>query len=275
MWVLEYLRLLNVEQKQPSLPFLKKLMKRHRLVFPFENVSKLLIDQYEKKPIITVDEFLDRRKNYDMGGTCYTLNIQFARLLRELGYVVSYIRPGNEHLALLVGLADSKKVWYVDVGTTAPILAPLPLGIERQTPIFAGEKVHLRKGEEPHTFTYVRTIGGRQVSKKWAFRSDQRYTIDDLVQPIQQSFLENGPYMSCIRIDKWCEHKQRMLSLKNTVLTMRGGGSKTERSIKSLEEMKAVLQDTFHLPKLPVLEAVEQLEARGHFLIQKSANIQS
>lgn len=261
-WVHRYLSYLQIPLREPSLVYLKQLLKAHRHVFPFENVSKLHWDKYAKNRLIRVEDFLNRFESFQTGGTCFTLNIQFARLLKAIGFRVQYILPGGDHLALLVTLNEEKNLWYVDAGTPTPMLAPVSLtNGEKQTPIFAGERVIVKKTSGNGRYEYVRSIGGRQVSKPLPFQINVRNTLDDLIDPIKASFQTDAPYMTQLRIDKWCNHRQIMISLKNDRLTLRNrNGGKTERQIKSLADLQEVMQNVFYLPKLPVNRAVETLQ---------------
>lgn len=276
-WVHDYLKLLGISEKQASKPYLKHLLSAHRHVFPFENIGKLV---FHDQASVTedVEHFLWRYRRYHTGGTCIILNLQFSRLLKALGFQVFFLKPGGDHMALLVLAPETGEPLYVDVGTPIPLLTPLPLNKHRQThvPLFAGEKVILMAGDQEGEYTYIRTIADRIVDRKWAFSIDRRYSLSDFRDTIRQSYQPDAQYMQQLRCEKWDVRKRRMLSLKNKELTMRThNGGKIKRSMKSREDLLEVLAETFSLPKLPAKKALDKLEENGHLLWNKDRHISS
>ncbi|SDI83866.1 arylamine N-acetyltransferase [Natribacillus halophilus] len=265
-WVQDYLQVLGTPHKKASTPYLKNLMNAHRHVFPFENVGKLTFNG-EAFVTADVESFLWRHRRYHTGGTCITLNLQFSRLLDALGFQVFFLKPGGDHMALLVRAPESGQPFYVDVGTPVPLLTPLPLSKHKQTrvPLFAGEKVILMAGEKEGEYTYIRTIADRIVDRKWGFSIDHRYQLHDFQDLIHRSYEPSAPYMQQLRCEKWCARKRRMLSLKNKELTIRTHtGGKIKRELKTRAELLEALVSTFSLPKLPAETALDKLEENGH-----------
>ncbi|MBB6449568.1 arylamine N-acetyltransferase [Geomicrobium halophilum] len=265
-WVKDYLQRLGLQKKEASTPYLKHLLRAHRHVFPFENIGKIA---FGNQAFVTedVESFLWRHRRYHTGGTCVALNLQFSRLLDALGFQVFFLKPGGDHMALLVLKPESGEPLYVDVGTPTPLLTPLPLNEHKQTqiPLFAGEKVILKAGENEGEYVYIRAIADRIVDRKWAFYIHEHYQLPDFQELIHSSFKPEAPYMQQLRCEKWCRHKRRMLSLKNKELTIRSyKGGKMKKVLKTRAELLAVLAKTLALPELPAHEALERLEEGGH-----------
>jgi len=84
-----YLRALGVSRRDPALAALDELVAAHLARIPFENVSKLYYrKRYELTSVPEIERFLDGVEQYHFGGTCYTNNFHFFRLLASLGYDV-------------------------------------------------------------------------------------------------------------------------------------------------------------------------------------------
>jgi N-hydroxyarylamine O-acetyltransferase len=121
--------------KAPHLDYetLRTLHRAHMLAVPFENLDIVPLH----RPIhldqqALWDKLILRRR----GGFCYELNGQFAWLLKEVGFEVTYLNArvysgsgqrGREfdHLTLLVKIPELAEVWLADVGFGDSFLEPL------------------------------------------------------------------------------------------------------------------------------------------------------
>ena len=119
-----YLRRIDYRKPvKPDVETLRGLQRAHMLHVPFEN-----LDIGWKRPIQLTDEALwNKIIGQRRGGFCYELNGLFARLLKEIGFDVTYLnaRVYNhkgqlgidfDHLALLVNVPDEATRWLADVG---------------------------------------------------------------------------------------------------------------------------------------------------------------
>jgi N-hydroxyarylamine O-acetyltransferase len=108
---------------KPDAQTLCGLQLAHMLHVPFENLD---IDM--NRPIQLSEEALwNKIVVQNRGGFCYELNGLFAWLLKQIGFVVTYLnarvynRAGElgsdfDHLALLVGIPNQSTRWLADVG---------------------------------------------------------------------------------------------------------------------------------------------------------------
>jgi N-hydroxyarylamine O-acetyltransferase len=108
---------------KPDVQTLHGLQLAHMLHVPFENLDIGL-----KRPIRLSEEALWHKIIVQKrGGFCYELNGLFARLLKEIGFDVTYLnarvhnREGElgidyDHLALLVKIPGQSERWLADVG---------------------------------------------------------------------------------------------------------------------------------------------------------------
>ena len=119
-----YLARLNYSiSVKPDAETLHGLQFAHLLNVPFENLDIGL-----KRPIQLSEEALwEKIIVHKRGGFCYELNGLFARLLKQIGFDVTYLngrvfnREGNlgidfDHLALLVRVPSQSVRWLADVG---------------------------------------------------------------------------------------------------------------------------------------------------------------
>src|SRR5688572_25793446 len=124
MEITTYLRRIDYSKPiKPDAQTLRGLQLAHMLHIPFENLDIGL-----GRPIRLSEEALWNKFIVEKrGGFCYELNGLFARLLKEIGFEVTYLnaRVYNhkgelgidfDHLALLVGVPDQSRRWLADVG---------------------------------------------------------------------------------------------------------------------------------------------------------------
>jgi N-hydroxyarylamine O-acetyltransferase len=113
---------------------LRDLHQAHLLAVPFENLDIGL-----KRPIrLDEDALWNKIVTHKRGGFCYELNGLFARLLKQIGFNVTYLngrvynRKGGlgidfDHLALLVTVSGIPMRWLADVGFGDSFTEPLDL----------------------------------------------------------------------------------------------------------------------------------------------------
>jgi N-hydroxyarylamine O-acetyltransferase len=135
MEITTYLRRIDYSEPiKPDAQTLRGLQLAHMLHVPFENLDIGL-----GRPIRLSEEALWNKIIVEKrGGFCYELNGLFARLLKEIGFEVTYLnaRVYNQkgelgidfdHLALLVGVPDQSRRWLADVGFGDSFNEPLNL----------------------------------------------------------------------------------------------------------------------------------------------------
>ncbi|SDH54918.1 Arylamine N-acetyltransferase [Alteribacillus persepolensis] len=267
-WTNDYLDTLQLKRETPSKKYLKKIIRAHVRTFPFENVSKLwLYERYQDKaPIPSVEQFLEGYWKYQTGGTCFALNACLFDLLTSLGFEGYLIRPGEEHMAMIIYDPDVKgRRLYVDVGTTAPLFDPIPFqGRKQLIPPFAGEKLLFLPGSNEGEYTYIRVRGGQIIDKKWTFSIYDSVTREDFKPFVKATFREDAVFMNVLRCQRWEPEKRRGLSLVNRKFMIKNGnGGVLTKTISDENALRQVLNEEFHMPKLPVSIAVEVLQKKG------------
>ncbi|MFB4163700.1 arylamine N-acetyltransferase [Alteribacillus sp. JSM 102045] len=267
-WQSDYLQTLNLKKETPSRKYLKKIIRAHVRTFPFENVSKLIMhDQYKgAAPIPSVKKFLEDHWNYHTGGTCFALNSCLFDLLLSLGFKGYLIRPGEEHMAIIIRDPErNERLLYVDVGTTAPLFDPIPFrGRKHSIPPFAGEKLLFLPGENHGEYTYIRVRGDQITDKKWTFSVFNEMKLEDFAPWVTSTFQQEAVFMNVLRCQLWQPEKRRGLSLVNRRFTIRNGsGGVLTKMLPNRNALQQVLMEDFKMPKLPAAEALDILEKKG------------
>lgn len=163
----QYLELLGVERRAPSLEFLSELQASHLIHVPFEN-----LDVFHRRGVSTDVEVSVEKVIGGRGGWCFELNGAFGWLLREIGFETDYVScrvlgddgwgPPLDHCALLVHL-DGQRV-FVDVGFGDCCIVPVPL----ESGSFDGvpRSVQCKVSDEGFVIT-ERQLDGSWVDQLW------------------------------------------------------------------------------------------------------------
>jgi len=121
------------EPVRPDVETLKGLHRAHMLAVPFENLDIIPLHRPIKLDESSLwDKIVLRRR----GGFCYELNGMFAWLLKQVGFIVTYLdarvfnRDGVlgidfDHLTLLVSVPGEPGRWLADVGFGDSFVEPL------------------------------------------------------------------------------------------------------------------------------------------------------
>ncbi|WP_162487632.1 arylamine N-acetyltransferase [Paenibacillus sp. LC231] len=276
-WANNYLQYIQVPIREASLEYLTEICTAHHQRVPFENITTLLqYQEYHQKGRLEQDEkrFVDQLWQLNAGGTCYMINSSLHQLLNQLGFETRYTLLGGGHVGLLVRIPGEQEEVYVDCGNSAPFFEPVRLESDpEQVSQYAGIEVRLRPGDEPGTYTYYRYADGRLITELvWSFDTRVTYQFDDFQPAIASYFQPNDLFTSSLRCQLWQLDQQRSLSLVDNVLSIRYANGKVEKRILSdLSELREVIDHEFHLPKLPVEDAVKVLQELGFNIFKGSA----
>ncbi|MFK4998483.1 arylamine N-acetyltransferase [Bacillus sp. N9] len=124
-----YLKYLRLDREKPSLNYLQRLIQHQLSLIPYESFSKFHYYSLAPDYIPPLPVFIQNLLDKGWGGTCFTLNMNFARLLTELDFQCSYLQVEPGHLAIMIEFQNRK--YYVDVGYGSPIMKPLELEAKR------------------------------------------------------------------------------------------------------------------------------------------------
>lgn len=137
-----YLEVLGLAAERPTLGALKRLVRAHLLRIPFETISKLYyLHRIGLRDVPPLGLYLEGIRRFGFGGTCYSNNLHFSRLLRALGYhavLCGADMPSGEDVHAAIVVTIRAHDWLIDTGYAAPLLAPLALDLERVQEVRAG-----------------------------------------------------------------------------------------------------------------------------------------
>ncbi|PSL45194.1 arylamine N-acetyltransferase [Salsuginibacillus halophilus] len=269
-WVQTYLHHLQQTLQQPSRTYLRQLMRAHLAVFPFENFHKLTRAPHEQPDELLGDPetFLQAHETAHAGGTCFSLNMNFGRLLEALNFSVGWISPGGWHTALIVTDPENPRVlWYVDVGTGAPMFQPVSFtGRRTDVPSFAGEKVFFLPTGELGSYAYIRAQEGKLLERKWTFSVYDTKQQAELMPAARASFHPEATFLNELRCERKLPEQRKVLLLKDRWFIIRtSAGARLERELRSKEEGAAVIANEMKCEKLApaYLQAVEHMAQNG------------
>ncbi len=218
-----YLAVLHVEHAAPGMVALRRLVRAQLLRVPFETVSKLwYLRRYGLRDVPDLDLYLDGIRRHRFGGTCFSNNLHFWRLLRALGYEATLCgadMPSGPDVHAAIAVTVGGRDWLVDAGNAAPFLAPLPLDVDRPQEVRYGVD---RWVLQP------RDGGGRSRSEVWrAGEQVHGYTLkpgqvspDRFDRVVRDSFRPQATFMNAVLLVRcFPRHLVRILNLEVTRAT--------------------------------------------------------
>ena len=234
-----------------SLRTLRGLHQAHLLGVSYENLDVQLGEQVTLDSSAVFEKIVERKR----GGWCYEMNGLFAWALRELGFDISLVAgaagrkergAGAEmnHLAILVHL---DKTYLADVGFGNGFIAPLALEEGTHTDgrfPFALNRLDAQwwrftnRPQSPDTFDFRETPYEMRAfsEKNAALQSDpESYFVQNLV---------------CHRFTQ-----EGVVTLRGAMLTTFTPSEIREQTVRSRDELAAILRTTFELetPHIDVL----------------------
>lgn len=234
----------------PDAQTLRGLHRAHMQHIPFENLDIGL-----QRPILLDEESLwDKIILHGRGGFCYELNGLFARLLKKIGFQVTYLnarvynRQGElgiqfDHLALVVQPPCPDKRWLADVGFGDSFNEPLSFDepeIQEQ-----GLRAYRLEQTQNGYATWQRNYDG-----SW----ERHYFFD--LQPHQFPqeyesacvYHQTSPLSSFTRgsiISKATPNGR--ISLEDGWLILTENGQRSERPVENREEYQALIKQYFNI----------------------------
>ncbi len=255
----EYIQYLKLTREAPSLNYLQRLIQRHLSYIPYETFSKFHYFNHHSSFVPSLQEFVQNLVEKGWGGTCYTLNINFSRLLGELGFACSLVRVSPGHLAIMVVFNERK--YYVDVGYGSPITKPVELESKRRHVLhgFGEEIIFTQKTID--RYEVDRRSNGKTFVKKeieWNPLTEEDITGDILASYADENHNKTMRRMTAVRFNGHECYFLRDQSIK--VMNYR---NIREIQLRDLDKWKSIVQDIYQIDADSLVESVEFLEKRG------------
>lgn len=244
-------------------PGLHELVSSHLIKVPFENVSLLCAGDPAAGTLPSIESFLARIQEQDLGGTGFPIALHFAELLRFLDYDVELMAADvggapRSHAVLRVKHEDES--YLIDVGYAAPFYHPISL-----------ERLPLRVPHGDLTYTVDHHVSGPASVEVVTYRGNTRVQSyvakppaigpDGFVTGIQRAGAPNARLMRSLQISRF--FASRILEVVDNTLITTHHNITTTTPIQSLDELEVIVREQLQLPRVPVRQAVEALRTRG------------
>lgn len=261
----DYLNYLKLEKETPSLNYLQRLIQQHLSRIPYETFSKFHYFQKHSNYVPPIEVFVENLKEKGWGGTCYTLNMNFSRLLSQLGFTCSLVRVNPGHLAIMVTL--DQRQYYVDVGYGSPIMKPVELEAKRKHVLHGfGEEIAFTQ-KTMDKFEIDRRSNGKSFVKKeieWTPLSET-----DIIEDIQQSYVDDDANTTMRRISAVRFNGHECYFLRDHTIKVMTYRNIREIQMKDFNKWKTTVQEVYQIDEHSLLESVQFLKERGVVLFEK------
>ncbi|WP_335869439.1 arylamine N-acetyltransferase [Bacillus sp. 2205SS5-2] len=253
-----YVNHLYLQKEPPGGNYLQRLIQHHLLRIPYETISKFHYFVHGPQPIPAFSEFMDNLEHQHWGGTCFTLNINFARLLNELGFQTNYVRVNPGHLGLMVTLEGRR--YYVDVGYGSPIMKPVVLDQKKFQVLHGfGEEITFTQ-KDYDVFEIDRRSNGKSFVKKrieWKPLTEAEISTD-----IDQSYEDSADNQNMRRITAVKFQGNTCYYLKNESLKVMTYRNIREYQMRSYPKWRDAVQKVYGFQDEALEAAVKFLQDR-------------
>ncbi|MGE8205308.1 arylamine N-acetyltransferase [Heyndrickxia sp. NPDC080065] len=261
----DYLRYLKIDIESPSLNYLQRLIQQHLSRIPYETFSKFHYYKEKTNFVPALDVFVKNLIERGWGGTCYTLNINFSRLLSHLGFPVSLVRVTPGHLAIMVTL--EKRQFYVDVGYGSPIMKPVELEAKRRHVLhgFGEEIIFIQKSTD--RFEIDRRSNGKSFVKKeieWC-----PLTEEDIQSDIMKSYIDDDQNTTMRRITAVRFNGHECYFLRDRSIKVMTYRNIREIQMRDIDKWKTTIQEVYQIDENSLDESIQFLSERGVALFGK------
>lgn len=257
--VQNYLKILRLDEDPPTLNFLQRLIQHHLSIVPYETFSKFYYATKGDDYIPSLSTFVENLQNKGWGGTCFTLNINFARLLQHLGFECALVRVHPGHIAIMVTIGERQ--FYIDVGYGAPIMKPVELAAKNRHVLhgFGEEIVFTKKSKDGYEIDR-RSNGKSFVKKEIEWRP---LTEKDIDADILESYEDSDQNITMRRIQAVRFHGHECYFLRNRVMKVMTLRHISEYQMRDWDKWRKTVQDVYHLDPTSLRESVQFLAERG------------
>lgn len=261
----DYLGYLKIDKEPPTLNYLQRLIQNHLSRIPYETFSKFHYFRENSSYVPSLKIFVANLLDKGWGGTCYTLNMNFSRLLSLLGFDCSLVRVNPGHLAIMVTIENNR--FYVDVGYGSPIMKPVELEGRRRHVLHGfGEEITFTQKTNDR-FEVDRCSNGKSFVKKeieWA-----PLTEEDIIKDIQCSYCDNDKNTTMRRITAVRFNGHECYFLRDHSIKVMTYRNIREIQMRDFEKWKKTVQEVYQIDENSLEESVQFLEERGVRLFGK------
>jgi N-hydroxyarylamine O-acetyltransferase len=254
-----YLNLLGVRRKKPGLQALSELVEAHLFTIPFENISKLFyrVDR-NVRVLPNLELFLEGIEKFHFGGTCYTNNYYFYRLLESLGYEIKLcgadMSNPDVHIVSIVTLGEHE--YLVDVGYAAPFWMPIPVNLDTDFIIPMGSDRYVLKTKDAAGYSKMELYRDGILKHGYLVKPYPRQ-IQEFEHVIVDSFRNDATFMNALLLAKFSP--KRSYVVHNLTAIEYQDTKSSNRKLKSTDELIHVVDELFGIPEKFTAEVIKQL----------------
>jgi arylamine N-acetyltransferase len=255
----KYLSILRVDQEEPSLDHLRRLVHAQLIQVPFENISKLFLKKTLNASFVpSLEDHLDGIARFNFGGTCYANNPYFAELLRYCDYDVDLLgadmtRP-DVHMVSVVRLEGRE--YLVDVGYGAPFYAPMPLDLDRDQEILWGENRYVLHPRDEEGRSRMDQHRDGTLVHGYLAKPEPRQ-IGDFAKVIGESYTDAATFMNVVVVERF--FPGRSLRFHNFDLKESTPDATTITRLADKQELAAAIAQSCGFPGEVVREAIADI----------------
>ncbi|WP_100330214.1 arylamine N-acetyltransferase [Bacillus xiapuensis] len=263
--VSSYLQRLRIGKEQPSLNYLQRLIQHHLSFIPYETFSKFHYYNQNHRDIPSFSVYVKNLEDRGWGGTCYSLNVNFARLLQRLGFTCSFVRVLPGHAAIMVIMEGRR--FYVDVGYGSPIIRPIELESRHRHVLHGfGEEIIFTNRNEKNFLLERRANGKTFVTKQIHWLP---LTEEELKEDICASYQDADHNITMRRISAVRFNGNDCYFLRNHTLKVINYRHIKARHFQEKEQWKKAVAESFQVDEQALEESILFLEKRGVRLFAK------
>lgn len=255
----QYLQHLRLRREEPNLNYLQRLIQHHLSFIPYETFSKFQYFSLAPDYIPPLPVFVQNMVEKGWGGTCYTLNMNFARLLSLLGYDCSLVKVEPGHLAIMVMIQDRK--YYVDVGYGSPIMKPVDLEAKTRHHMHGfGEEIIFTK-LSLDTYEIDRRSNGKSFVKKqiiWKPLSEK-----DITDDIRSSYLDSDDNITMRRITAVRFNGHQCYFLRNNSMKIMTFRNISEVKMNDFGKWEKLVGEVYQVDSESLVDSIQFLAERG------------
>ena len=245
----KYLDILNVHVDKPDKFTLKELITSHLSKIPFENISKVY---YNKKfglnYIPAFENYIKGIVEYHFGGTCYTNNYYFARLLDYLGYNVRLcgadMSKPDVHVVSIVTIEDRE--YIVDVGYAAPFLEAMPRDLAVDYEINFGEDRYVLLPKDVNGYSQLQHYKNGSLVHGYAVNPKAR-DISEFESVISASYSEKSSFMNSIMLVKYGNKSSNLIRNFSSIEFQNNSYKKIK--LRDRDELAEEIKNIFGIPE--------------------------
>ena len=255
----QYLGLLGVSRRAPSLDALRELVAAHLTRIPFENITKLHYRRHlGLNGLIPLSLYLDGIERYHFGGTCYPNNFHFYSLLASLGYEVKLCGAdmSNPDVHMVIMVQVDGEEYLVDVGYAAPFLAPLPRGLQADFVVRLGRDRYVLKPQDANGCSRLELYRDGILKHGYVAKPPPR-KIEDFHAVITDSLRPDATFLNAVLLARF--YPGRSLVIHNLTRIESWGSEWAMHTIGSSSELVAEVEKHFAIPAEIVSDALASL----------------